>query len=92
MTSYEFEKAAKNAVVVVMREKHHVDVAFENLQLVWFAHELGHKKCTLFAPELGKWYPEVTYNVFTKELYVDVYLKQSNTRFTSEQIDTVAHS
>ncbi|MBQ9291457.1 MAG: hypothetical protein IJ210_15220 [Clostridia bacterium] len=90
MTSYEFEKAAKNAVVLIMREKHHVDVAFENLQLVWFAHELGHKKCTLYAPELGNWYPEVTYNVNTNEFYVDVYLKQSNTRVTSELINAVA--
>lgn len=90
MTSYEFEKAAKNAVVLIMREKHHVDVAFENLQLVWFAHELGNKKCTLYAPELGNWYPEVTYNVNTNEFYVDVYLKQSNTRVTSELINAVA--
>ena len=91
MTSYEFEKAAKNVVVVIMREKHHVDVAFENLQLVWFAHELGHKKCTLYAPELGNWYPEVTYNVNTNEFYVDVYQKQSNTRISAEFVDYTAH-
>lgn len=91
MTSYEFEKAAKNAAILVMKEKHGIDVAFVNLQLVWFAHELGHKKCTLYAPELGNWYPEVTYNVNTNELYVDVYLKQSNTCVTSELIDIVAH-
>ncbi len=92
MTSYEFEKAAKKAVVLIMREKHHVDVKFQNLQLVWFAHELGYKKCTMYAPELGNWYPEVTYDVNTNELYVDVYLKQSNTRVTCELIDSGALS
>jgi len=34
MTSYEFEKAARNAVVKIMKEQHGVTVAFENLQFV----------------------------------------------------------
>lgn len=87
MTSYEFEKAAKNAVVKIMKEQHGVDVAFKNLQFVWFAHELGYKKCTLFAPELGHWYPEVTYNLAKNEMYVDIYLKQSNTKIPGDQLD-----
>lgn len=87
MTSYEFEKAAKNAVVKIMREKHGVDVCFENLQFVWFAHELGYKKCTLYAPELGHYYPEVTYNLGKNEMYVDVYLKQSNTCVPEDEMD-----
>lgn len=92
MTSYEFEKAAKKAVVLIMKEKYHVEVAFENLQLVWFGHVLGNKKCTLYAPELGNWYPEVTYNASKNELYVDVYLKQSNTLVTCELIESGALS
>lgn len=91
MTSYEFEKAAKNAVVKIMREKHGVDVRFENLQFVWFAHELGYKKCTLYAPELGHYYPEVTYNLGKNEMYVDVYLKQSNDRIPEQDLDFEAH-
>lgn len=91
MTSYEFEKIAKNAVVKLMKELHGIEVKFENLQFVWFAHELGYKKCTLYTPELGQWYPEVTYNLAKNELYVDVYLKQSNTRIAAEDFDMVAH-
>ena len=87
MTSYEFEKAAKNAVVKIMKEKHGVDVNFKNLQFVWFAHELGYKKCTMYAPELGHYYPEVTYNLGNNEMYVDVYLKQSNTRIPGAEFD-----
>lgn len=87
MTSYEFEKAAKNVVIKVMKEKHGVDVDFKNLQFVWFAHELGYKKCTLFAPELRDYYPEVTYNLGNNEMYVDIYLKQSNTRIPGEEFD-----
>ena len=43
MTSYEFEKAAKNAVIMTLSE----DININELDLVWFAHELGYKKCTI---------------------------------------------
>lgn len=87
MTTSEFENAAKNAVVKIMKEQHGVAVAFGNLQFVWFAHELGYKKCTLYAPELGHYYPEVTYNLGKNEMYVDVYLKQSNTRISGDEMN-----
>ena len=44
MTSYEFEKAAKNAVIQTLSENINID----QLDLVWFAHELGYKKCTIW--------------------------------------------
>ncbi len=84
MTSYEFEKVAKNAVVKLMKEKHNIDLTVQELDLVWFAHELGYKKCTLYAKALGQYYPEVTYNRDKDELYVDIYLKQSNTCIKSK--------
>ena len=46
MTSYEFEKVAKNAVIKLMKEKHDIDLTMNELEFVWFAHELGYKKCT----------------------------------------------
>ena len=91
MTSYEFEKIAKNAVIKVMKEQHYIELTIGELEFVWFAHELGFKKCTLYAQKLGHYYPEVTYNRDTNELYVDIYLKQSNTKFTAEQFDTEVH-
>lgn len=87
MTSNEFENVAKNAVVKVMREKHGVELTKDELEFVWFAHELGYKKCTLYAQKLGHFYPEVTYNRDKNELYVDVYLKQSNTCVPGEVFD-----
>ncbi len=79
MTSYEFEKLAKNKVIEIMKEKYNIELSIEELDMVWFAHELGYKKCTLYAKRLGHYYPEVTYNRDKNELYVDIYLKQSNT-------------
>lgn len=79
MTSYEFEKLAKNEVIKIMKEKYDIELSIEELDIVWFAHELGFKKCTLYAEKLGHYYPEVTYNRDKNELYVDIYLKQSNT-------------
>ena len=87
MTSFEFEKAAKNAVVRVMKEKHDLELTIDELDLVWFAHELGYKKCTIYAQRLGHFYPEVTYNRDKNEIYVDVYLKQSNTKIPAEEFD-----
>jgi len=91
MTTYEFEKVAKNAVIEVMKERYDIELNIQELEFVWFAHELGFKKCTLYAAKLGHFYPEVTYNRDSNELYVDVYLKQSNTKFGSNDFDFEAH-
>lgn len=92
MTSYEFEKVAKNAVIKIMREKYGIDLSIGELEFVWFAHELGYKKCTLYAKKLGNYYPEITYNKDKNELYVDIYLKQSNTCITSNEFDFKAYA
>lgn len=89
MTSYEFEKAAKNAVIKVMKENHDIDLSIDELELVWFAHVLGYKKCTLYAQKLDNFYPEVTYNRDKDELYVDIYNKVSNTKFSMSD-DTIS--
>ena len=91
MTSYEFEKIAKNAVAKVMKEQHNIELELSELDFVWFAHELGFKKCTLYSTKMSNYYAEVTYNRDVKELYVDIYLKKSNTKFTSDQFDTEVH-
>ena len=87
MTSYEFEKVAKNAVITIMKEKYNIELTVQELEFVWFAHELGYKKCTLYAQKLGHYYAEVTYNRDKDELYVDIYLKQSNTKIESKDFD-----
>lgn len=71
MTSYEFEKAAKNAVIKTLNE----DIQISELDLVQFAHELGYKKCTIWGQPLGSRYAEVTYNRDKDEMYVDIYQK-----------------
>lgn len=87
MTTYEFEKAAKNAVIKVMREQFQLELTMQELDLVWCAHLLGYKKCTIYAKRLGHYYPEVTYNRDADEMYVDIYLKQSNTKIPGSELD-----
>ena len=88
MTSYEFEKAAKNAVAKVLKEiTNRKDITIDQLDLVWFAHELGYKKCTIWGAPMGYLYAEVTYNRDKDEMYVDIYKKVSNTRITSDGFD-----
>lgn len=86
MTSYEFEKAAKNAVIKVLGE----DIEISQLELVWFAHELGYKKCTIWGVPMGDRYAEVTYNRDKNEMYVDIYKKVSNTRIPAEEFNFAA--
>lgn len=83
MTSYEFEKAAKNAVIKVLNENINID----QLDLVWFAHELGYKKCTIWGSSMGARYAEVTYNRDKDEMYVDIYRKISNTKIPSSEFN-----
>jgi hypothetical protein len=91
MTTYEFEKVAKNAVIKVMKEKYDIELMIQELEFVWFAHKLGFKKCTLYDAKLGHYYLEVAYNRDNDELYVDVYLKQSNTKIDSKDFNMEAH-
>lgn len=86
MTSYEFEKAAKNAVIKVLGE----DIEISQLELVWFAHELGYKKCTIWGVPMGDRYAEVTYNRDKNEMYVDIYKKISNTKISAEEFNFAA--
>ena len=79
MTSYEFEKAAKNAVIQTLSENINID----QLDLVWFAHELGYKKCTIWGQPMGNKYAEVTYNR-DKD---DIYQKIINNKISSDEFN-----
>ena len=86
MTSYDFEKAAKNAVIDVLG----ADIVIDQLDMVWFAHELGYKKCTIWGEPMGDKYAEVTYNRDKDEMYVDIYQKISNTKIQSSEFNFIA--
>ena len=67
-------KAAKNAVIMTLSES----ININELDLVWFAHELGYKKCTIWGRPMGNRYAEVTYNRDKDEMYIDIYQKITN--------------
>lgn len=88
LTSYEFEKAAKNALIEVLeKERHLTGIEISDLQLVWFSYTLGLMKCLIYSPKMFEYYAEVTYNKGLMEMYVDVYEKVSNTRFKLEDFN-----
>lgn len=95
MTSYEFEVAAKNAVLKLIRNKKHPELptpTIDQLELVWFAHELDNKKCTIWGPPMGRRYAEVTYNKEKDEIYVDMYVKIQKQTIPSSKFDFTAES
>lgn len=74
MTSYEFEVAAKN-VVINMLAKRGLEAKIEDLQLVWFTHLLGNKKCMIYGPVMANLYAEITYARDSQMVYADLYMK-----------------
>ena len=89
MTSYEFEVAAKNAVIEVVRDKYGEEYDIRYIQIVWFAHVLGYKKAILIDMGENLRLYEVTYNCAKNELYLDAYEKQENVKLMD--IDTCVH-
>lgn len=85
MTSYEFEVAAKNAVIDTLFPEGNIGT--NELELVWFAHELGNKKCTIWGKPMGRSYAEVTYSLNKNELYVDIYQKISHQKIPAENLE-----
>ena len=86
MTSYDFEKAAKNAVIDVLGE----DIVIDQLEMVWFAHELGYKKCTILGDVMGDKWAEVTYDQCANQINVDIYQKISSTKIPSSDFNFTA--
>ena len=86
MTSYDFEKAAKNAVIQTLNE----NISIDQLDLVWFAHELGYKKCTIWGQPMGNKYAEVTYDRDKDEINVDIYQKIRSTKIPSSEFNFTA--
>ena len=82
-TLIQIEKDAKNAVIMTLNE----DINISELDLVWFAHELGYKKCTIWGKPMGYKYAEVTYNRDKDEMYVDIYQKIINNKISSDKFN-----
>lgn len=87
MTSYQFEVAAKNAVIDVILKNHDEVFTIKDLSLVWFARILGDMKAIIDHGVNNRLY-EITYNIDKDEMYVDEYDKKTNTVFYSNMIDT----
>ena len=83
MTTARFEQVARKAVSDVAWDKYQMRVEPEALEMVWYCHLLSNKKAILMVPGFRGVYDrifEVTYNMLSDELYVDAYVKESNTR------------
>ena len=91
MTSYEFEVAAKNAVIDVIKKQYDETYPIGQINVVWMAHLLGFKKAILIDAGANQRIYEVTYNRDKNEMYVDAYEKASNTVYAGTAIDTKAH-
>ena len=91
MTSYEFEVAAKNAVIKTIHDYYGEDYIIGDIQVVWFAHVFGNKKAMLIDMGPNFRVYEVTYRLSEDEMYVDTYKKENNSVIKSKDIDKNVH-
>lgn len=75
MTSYEFEKAAKQALVRKVSAIYDEDFVPKDISMVWFGYILGDMKGLFIDNGVNARYYEVTYNLATDEMYIDMYMK-----------------
>ena len=90
MTSYEFEVAAKNAVIqrnFNCNEYYKI----QDISIVWHAYILGYQKAILIDNGINNRLYEVTYNPDRDEMYLDEYEKKENMVFTADMIDIEVH-
>lgn len=85
MTSYEFEKAAKNAVIDALA-KRGIEASIQDLEFVWFSHLIGSKKCLIYGEVMANLYAEVTYSRYSDVMYVDLYQKLDHIELYSHEI------
>lgn len=90
MTSYEFEVAAKNAVIDMLKE-YDIEASIQDLHLTWFVHLIGNKKCMVWGQSMGNLYAEVTYSVESDMMYIDLYEKKQHKQLHGYEADTEAH-
>lgn len=90
MNSYEFEVAAKNAVIEEMRKRDTI-IGINDLQMVWFCHIVGNKKALIYGEDMQPMYAEVTYVKDQEMMYVDMYEKSSHNGIPLSQCDIAAH-
>ena len=90
MTSYEFEVAAKNAVIDELRRRDTI-VGIGDLQMVWFCYIVGNMKAMIYGECMERMYAEVTYVKDHEMMYVDMYDKASHTAVPLSQCDITAH-
>ena len=89
MTSCDFEVAAKNAVMDILKLE---NKDTNSLELVWFAHQLGNKNCIICVKEMGNQYAEVTYDRGTNIMFVDIYQKVNHIFIMYESLDFERHT
>lgn len=89
MTTDLFIRSAKKvAIQELIRNEHAAPNTLDgsNIELVWYNHTLGNKKCLLYITNMSNLYVEVTHDSNKNSLYVDIYEQKSNTSYDVENI------
>ena len=87
MTSYEFEKAAKQALVRKISSVYDEDFVPKDISMVWFGYILGNMKGLFIDNSVNARYYEVTYNRANDEMYIDMYMKFRNFKIPIEEFE-----
>lgn len=87
MTSYEFEKAAKQALAKKLNEEYDEDFVPRDISMVWFGYIIGNMKGLFIDNGANNRYYEVTYNRANDEMYIDIYMKVRNFKIPIKEFE-----
>ena len=89
MTTYEFEVAAKRAIIDTVEDEYGERFKIEDISTVWLCHIIGNKKGLFIDSGRNTRYYEVTWNAPVSELYVDIYQKAAKHTLELDRVNAL---
>jgi len=87
VTTYEFEVAAKRAIMEIAEDEYGEKYQIQDISAVWMCHIIGNKKGLFIDNGRNTRYYEVTWNAPIQEMYVDVYEKKDKFTYEGDKVE-----
>ena len=91
MTSYEFEVAAKNAVIQYAQSHYGETWNIHDIHLMFFDHMLEYQRAIMIDSGMNTRYYEVTYDAHENVMYVDIYEQAYSITVPGDDLDFKVH-
>lgn len=86
MTTYEFEVAAKKAIIESVEDEYGEKYDISDISTVWLCHIIWNKKGLFIDNGKNTRYYEVTWNAPIEEMYIDMYEKKEKVTLDFDKV------